>query len=151
MIGVAVALVVVIALVAVAALAFSGVTLAGDSTALARVTVQPLGGTIEHVQAFGPGGQSLPLTDRRRAPDAAEAADAPASRCRWTWRCAGRAGSAGRSASTRSEHLTLRAPVAHVTEQWMTVPTGSPVRVSFEQPVSAVAYGSPGDVRPTTR
>src|SRR5580692_207051 len=54
------AIVVIIAL-AVAALAWSGVTLAGDSTALARVTVQPLGGTIERVKAFGPGGHRVPL------------------------------------------------------------------------------------------
>src|SRR5580700_9694233 len=56
----AVAVVAVVA-VAVAALVWSGVTLASDSTALARVSVQPLGGTIEHVQAFGPDGKRVPL------------------------------------------------------------------------------------------
>ena len=56
-----IALLVVIAALAVAIVAWSGVTLASDSMALARVTVQPLGGTIEHVEAFGPGGQRLPI------------------------------------------------------------------------------------------
>ena len=45
-----------------------------------------------------------------------------------------------------SEHLTLSAPVAHVTEPWMTVRTGSQVHVNFDQPVSVVAYGSEGDL-----
>ena len=43
-----------------------------------------------------------------------------------------------------STQLTVSAPVAHVTEPWMTVQAGSEVHVSFNQPVSAVAYGSPG-------
>ena len=47
---------------------------------------------------------------------------------------------------TRTEHLTLRAPVAQVSEHWMTVPPGAPVRVSFDEPVSAVAYGSTGSL-----
>jgi peptidoglycan hydrolase-like protein with peptidoglycan-binding domain len=44
----------------------------------------------------------------------------------------------------RTEHLTLHAPEATVTQPWMTVREGSDVRVSFDRPVSAVAYGSPG-------
>ena len=47
---------------------------------------------------------------------------------------------------TRTEHLTLPAPVAQVSEHWMTVPPGSPVHVSFDGPVSAVAYGSTGSL-----
>ena len=55
-------IIVIVVLLAVAVLLFSGVTLASDSTALARVTVQPLGGKIERVQAFGPDGRRVPLT-----------------------------------------------------------------------------------------
>src|SRR5271154_6631381 len=55
--GLAFALVALLA----AVVAWSGVTLASDSTALARVSVQPLGGTIQHVQAFGPDGARVPL------------------------------------------------------------------------------------------
>jgi hypothetical protein len=126
---------------AVAALAWSGVTLASDSTALARVTVQPLGGTIEHVQAFGPGGQRLALAIdggrltplKRLTPGEQVSVDVEVRRPGWLGWALG---------SQRKEHLTLRAPVAHVTERWMTVPSGSEVRVSFDRSVSAVAYGS---------
>src|SRR5580700_3086852 len=61
LLGGAAVLVVAIVAVAVAAIVWSGVTLAGDSTALAHVSVQPFGGKIEHVQAFGAGGKRLPI------------------------------------------------------------------------------------------
>ncbi|MGA9875225.1 MAG: hypothetical protein WBQ21_05395, partial [Solirubrobacteraceae bacterium] len=138
--GAVVAIAVVV--VAVAVLAFSGVTLASDSTALARVSVQALGGTIEHVQAFGPHGQAVPIAVndgrltplRRLAPGEQVSVNVEVRRPGWLSWALG---------SVRHEQLTLRAPVAHVTEQWLTVPAGSAVRVSFDQPVSAVAYGSP--------
>jgi len=138
----ALAVVVIVALV-VAVLAWSGVTLASDSTALARVTVQPLGGTIERVQAFGPGGQRVALAMdggrltplKRLTPGERVSVDVEVRRPGWLGWALG---------SEHDEQLTLRAPVAHVTERWMTVPTGSAVRVSFDQPVSAVAYGSTG-------
>ena len=87
LLGMGLTIIVIVVLLVVAALLFSGATLAGDSTALARVTVQPLGGKIERVQAFGPDGRRVPLAVRRRAPDAAEAADP------------GRAGIGGRGGS----------------------------------------------------
>ncbi|HEY3970540.1 MAG TPA: hypothetical protein VGL79_03980, partial [Solirubrobacteraceae bacterium] len=62
LLGMGLGLVVVVAALVVAALALSGVSLASDPTALARVSVQPLGGTIEHVEAFGPDGRKVPLT-----------------------------------------------------------------------------------------
>jgi hypothetical protein len=145
LLGVATAVIVVIVALAVAALAWSGVTLAGDPTALARVTVQPLGGTIERVQAFGPGGQRLPLAvDGGRltplkplTPGERVSVDVEVRRPGWLGWALG---------SQRHEQLTLRAPLAHVTEPWMTVSAGSEVHVSFDQPVSAVAYGSTGDL-----
>jgi hypothetical protein len=143
LLGMALALAIVIVAVAVAALAWSGVTLASDSTALARVTVQPLGGTIEHVQAFGPDGQSVPLAIsgsrltplKRLTPGELVSVDVEVRRPGWLSWALG---------AQRREHLTLRAPAAQVTERWMTVPAGSEVRVSFSQPVKAVAYGSAG-------
>ena len=45
-----------------AVLVWSGVTLADDATALARVEVQPFGGTLERVRAFGPDGRTIPLS-----------------------------------------------------------------------------------------
>jgi hypothetical protein len=137
-------LVVLVALV-VAALALSGVSLAGDSTALALVTVQPLGGTIERVQAFGPGGQRVPLAVedgrltplKRLTPGERVSVDVEVHRPGWLSWALG---------SERREQLTVRAPVAHVKERWMIVPKGTAVRISFDQPVSAVAYGSAGSL-----
>jgi hypothetical protein len=53
-------LVVVVAAVAVVLL-WSGASLTGDATALAHVSVQPFGGSIERVEAFAPGGRHIPL------------------------------------------------------------------------------------------
>ncbi len=148
LLAIATAVVVVIVAVVVAALAWSGVTLASDSTALARVTVQPLGGTIEHVQAFGPHGQRVPvrvddgrLTPLKRlTPGEQVSVDVEVRRPGWLgWALGAR----------RNEHLTLRAPVAQVRDHWMTVAAGSKVRVRFEEPVSAVSYGNVGS--PTDR
>src|ERR1700722_17250872 len=61
LLGMGVTVLVAIGLLAVAALTWSGVKLASDPTALARVSVPPLGGTIEHVEAFGPHGRRVPL------------------------------------------------------------------------------------------
>ncbi len=125
--------------VAVAAFVLSGATLASDPTALARVSVQPLGGTIEHIEAFGPGGHSIPmsvhdgrLTPRRRlTPGETVSVDVAVRRPGWIGWALG---------SEHTVRLTLRAPLAQVTERWTTVPTGSRVRVSFSEPVSAVTY-----------
>ncbi len=137
-------LVVIVVLLAVAVLAFSGVTLASDSTAFARVTVQPLGGTIERVRAYGPNGRRVALTIndgrltplKRLTPGEQVTVDVEVRRPGWLSWALG---------SERNEQLTLRAPAAQVTERWMTVPSGSEVRVSFNQPVSAVSYGSGTD------
>jgi peptidoglycan hydrolase-like protein with peptidoglycan-binding domain len=145
LLGVGAAAGVVILAVALVVVAWSGVTLASDSTALARVTVQPFGGTIERVEAFGPGGQSVPLAVdggrltplKRLAPGEQVSVEVEARRPGWLAWALG---------SKSHAQLTLRAPVAHVSEPWLTVPNGSRVRVSFDRPVSAVAYGPPGDL-----
>jgi len=145
LLGVGATALLAIVAVAVAALTLSGVTLAGDSSALARVSVQPLGGTIERIQAFGPGGRSVPIAMhhgrltplKRLAPGEQVSVDVEVRRPGWLGWALG---------SQRTEHLTLRAPAAHVTEHWMTVAAGSPVRVSFDQAVSTVAYGGLGSL-----
>jgi hypothetical protein len=137
-------LVLIVVVLAVAVLAFSGVTLASDPTALAHVTVQPLGGTIERVRAYGSDGRRVPLAIddgrltplKRLTPGEQVTVDVEVRRPGWLSWALG---------SERNERLTLRAPTAQVTERWMTVPSGSGVRVSFDQPVSAVAYGSSTD------
>jgi hypothetical protein len=145
LLGLAGAMLLVVALLAVAALVWSGVTLAGDPTALAHVTVQPLGGKIERVRAFGPDGQRVPLAVdggrltplKRLTPGEQVSVEVKVRRPGWLGWALGH---------ERNEQLTLTAPVARVTERWMTVPAGSAVHVDFDMPVSAVAYGSPGDL-----
>jgi len=146
LLGAALVIVVIVVLVVVAVLAFSGVTLASDSTALARVTLQPLGGSIEHVQAFGPNGRSVPIAVsggrltplKRLTPGEQISVDVEVRRPGWLGWALG---------SERNEHLTLHAPVAQVKEPWMTVPAGSDVYVSFDMPVSTVVYGTAGAVQ----
>jgi hypothetical protein len=141
LLGAGLTVVLILVLLAVAVRALSGVTLAGDPTALARVTAQPLGGTIQRVRAYGPDGQRVPLVvdsgrltpSRRLTPGEQVTVDVEVRRPGWLGWALG---------SVRNERLTLRAPVAHVAERWMTVPTGSEVRVNFDRPVSAVSYGS---------
>jgi L,D-transpeptidase catalytic domain len=143
LLGIGVAVVVVLVAIVVAVLVWSGVTLANDSTALARVAVQPFGGKIERVEAYGPDGRRIPITvqsgrlipQKRLTPGEQVSVEVVVRRPGWlSWLLGKR----------RHEQLTLRAPVAKVTEHWLTVPAGSDVRVSFDRPVSAVAYGSPG-------
>jgi hypothetical protein len=131
----------VVVIAAVVVLLWSGVTLSGDSAALAHVGVQPFGGSIEHVHAFGPGGRAIPIAIaggrltplRHLKPGEQVSIDVTVRRPGWTGWALGH---------ERTEHLTLRTPQAHVSERWMTVRPGSDVRVGFDQPVSAVAYGS---------
>jgi hypothetical protein len=147
LLGMAVVAGVVIVVAVVAALTLSGVSLASDSTALALVTVGPLGGKIEHVEAYGPNGRKVPIAVhdgrltplRRLTPGEPVSVDVEVRRPGWIGWALG---------STRREQLTLQAPVAKVTEQWMTVPTGAAVHVQFDQPVSAVAYSTTGALAP---
>ncbi len=128
-------------LAAIAALTLSGASLASDPSALAKVSVQPLGGTIRHVEAFGPDGRPVPMAVHEGrltplaplAPGEQVTVDVRVRRPGWIGWALG---------AEQTEHLTLYAPVAHVTERWMTVHPGSAVRVSFTEPVSAVSYGA---------
>ena len=143
LLGVVVVLALALIALAVAVLAWSGVTLAADSAALARVSVQPFGGTIERIRAFGPHGKRIPIALdggrltplKQLTPGEQVSVEVEVRRPGWLSWALG---------EQRSEHLTLRAPIAQVKEPWMTIRSGSEVRVSFDRPVSAVAYGSTG-------
>jgi hypothetical protein len=132
---------VVVALV-IAVFALSGVKLMGDPSALARVEVKPLGGTLEHVAAFGPGGRKVPIVVRdgrltplhRLKPGEHISVAVTVRRPGWIGWALGH---------ERTEHLTLTTPVAQVSKPWMTVRYGSNVRVGFADPV-AKCYGSAG-------
>ena len=146
--GLAAFVVVVLLGLVAAVLAWSGVTLAADATALARVEVQPFGGTLERVRAFGPNGRRIPLSVRggsltprtRLTPGELVSVEIVVRRPRWL----------GWALGDTHERLTLRAPVTSVKERWLTVPTRSAVRVIFDRSVSAVAYGSRGQLRRRT-
>jgi hypothetical protein len=128
---------------AAAVFVWSGVTLADDATALARVGVEPFGGKLEQVRAFGPGGRRIPLivqhgrlTPRTLlAPGEQVSIEVVVKRPGWLGWALGH---------ERHEQLTLRAPVAEAAERWLTVRAGEPVQVAFDRPVSAVAYRSGG-------
>jgi hypothetical protein len=127
-----------------AALLWSGATLASDAVALARVEVQPLGGTLESAHASGPDGRALPLslhegrlTPRDKlAPGERVSVEVVIRRPGWLGWLIG---------SERREQLSVRAPVAHLQSRWLTVPAGVRVRASFDQPVTAVSYTVAGN------
>jgi hypothetical protein len=128
---------------AAAVLLWSGVTLAGDPAALARVHTQPLGGALVSAQAFGPGGERIPLTVRRGrlTPKSLLQAGARVQievvvrRPGWLGWALGK---------ERRERLSLRTPVARVTGRWLSVAAGSALRVRFDRAVDSVAYRQPG-------
>jgi peptidoglycan hydrolase-like protein with peptidoglycan-binding domain len=135
--------VVVLALLGLVAAVFvwSGITLGDDPSALAHVEVQPFGGTLERVRAFGPDGRRIPLTVEggrlvpraRIRPGERISVVATVRRSRWVGWALG---------TERRERRTMLAPSAAVPERWLTIRRGSAVRVSFDRPVSAVAYGT---------
>ncbi len=141
-------LVLVIALVVVV-FVLSGVTLANDPSALAKVDVKPLGGTIEHLEALGPNGSHIPITvsngrltpERKLSPGTNLTVLVTVKRPGWIGWALG---------EKDTVHLTLTTPVATVAHQWMTVPGGSGVHVAFQEPVSEVVYSDSSGTRRRT-
>jgi peptidoglycan hydrolase-like protein with peptidoglycan-binding domain len=141
LIGLAAGAVSILVVIALVVLVWSGVSLTGDATALAHVSLQPFGGSIEHVEAFGPGGRRIAIAvdggrltpQQRLKPGEQVSVVVRVRRSGWLSWALG---------SERTEHLTLRTPAAHVRQRWLTVRRGAPVRVDFDQPVSAVARGT---------
>ena len=124
-----------------AVFAFSGVRIAEDPVALARVSVQPFAGSIAAVTATGSNGQPVSLalrngrlTPRRSVPSGeVVAVTVTVRRPRWLRWALGR---------QRRETITVRTPVAHVRLPWLTVPTGGHPRVRFDTTVSEVSLGA---------
>jgi lipoprotein-anchoring transpeptidase ErfK/SrfK len=134
----ALAVVVVIALAA-GVVWWSGATLAGDPSELARLELQPLAGSLVSATASGPAGAKIPVAvvHGRLVPKAAVdpgvrvKVEVVVRRPGWLGWAVGR---------TRHEQLTVRTPVAHVTNRWLTVRHGAPLRVRFAAGVDRVAY-----------
>jgi hypothetical protein len=99
-------------------------------------------GTIESVQAIAPDGRAIPVAvrDGRLWPQVALAPGEPISievvlrRPGWIAWLAG---------SRDSERVQLRTPSALLRERYVTLAAGSPLRLAFDQPVRALAYGQP--------
>jgi peptidoglycan hydrolase-like protein with peptidoglycan-binding domain len=137
------------ALALVAAIVWwSGATLAGDATALARVDVQPLGGSLVSARAFGPGGAPIPLAVRKGrllpttllSPGEAVTVVVVVRRPGWLGWALGR---------SRSERLSLHAPTSRPTKQWLTIAPHAALRLHFDAGVDRVSYRL-GSVRKTT-
>ncbi len=107
---------------------WSGATLAGDRAALARIEVQPLGGSLVSAKAFGPGGARIPLVVRgsRLTPKALlrpgerVTVEVVVRRPGWLGWALGR---------SRTERLTLHTPVSQLASRWLTrrsTRTGAP-------------------------
>ncbi|HZS23676.1 MAG TPA: L,D-transpeptidase family protein [Gaiellaceae bacterium] len=135
--GLFVALAVVVLAAAVwaaAVLGFSGVTLGGDASALARVKLQPFAGSLASVRARGPGGRPVPLvvshgrlTPRTPlAPGERIAVSVVVRRPGWSSWALG---------AERRETLTVETPVATAVDRWVTVPRGGHAQVRFDMPV----------------
>jgi peptidoglycan hydrolase-like protein with peptidoglycan-binding domain len=118
---------------------WSGATLAGDDVALARVEVQPLGGSLVSARAFGPGGAPIPLSVRKGrllpttllSPGEAITVVVVVRRPVWLGWALGR---------SRSQRLTLHAPTSHLAQQWLTIAPHAALRLRFDAGVDRVVY-----------
>jgi hypothetical protein len=141
--GFAAAAVVVVAAIAVALTQWSGATVSTDPTALAAVKLQPLAGSLVQATAFGPDGHSIPVAvvGGHITPMAAVtpgeliSVDVVIRRPAWLGWALG---------SLHEESLTVRAPQAQLSAPWLTVAPGAQVLVTFDRPVSAISYATPG-------
>jgi peptidoglycan hydrolase-like protein with peptidoglycan-binding domain len=142
----------IVAVLAVLALAaaivwWSGASLVSDRVALARVDVQPLGGSLVSARAFRANGKRIELWRRGGrllprtllSPGEQITVVVVVRRPSWlSWALGAR----------RTERLSLRTPVAAPTQRWLTIGRGGALRVAFSEPVSEVAYGRAKVLRP---
>ena len=130
----------VVALGLVAAVVWwSGATLAADGVALARVEVQPLGGSLVSARAFSPDGSGIPLSvgagrllpRRLLSPGESVTVVVVVRRPAWLGWVLGHA---------RTERLTVRAPLPALAQRWLTVASHEALRLRFGEPVDRVSY-----------
>ena len=117
---------------------FSNVRLVADGAALARVELQPFAGSLVSVQARGADGRAVPIaiSHGRLTPRVQVAAGERISISVVVRRPGWESWALG---TTRHQTLTVRSPVATITNRWPTVARGAPVRVRFDTPVDRVS------------
>jgi hypothetical protein len=128
---------------AVLVIGWSGATLVEDASALARVEVQPLGGSLLSARAFGPDGSPIPLSVSagRLTPRSLLSSGEEVTVVVVVRRPAWLAWVLGHS---RTERLKLRTPAAHLTQRWLTIARDAPVRLRFAEPVAKLSYRTRG-------
>jgi peptidoglycan hydrolase-like protein with peptidoglycan-binding domain len=118
---------------------WSGASLAADSVALARVEVQPVGGSLVSARAFAPDGTAIPLSVRAGrliprtllSPGEAVTVVVVVRRPAWLGWVLGH---------SRTERLTIHTPLTLLRERWVTVAAHEVLRLRFAQPVDRVSY-----------
>jgi hypothetical protein len=117
---------------------FSNVRLVEDRSALARVELQPFAGSLVSVHARGAGGRPVPVvvSHGRLTPRGQVAAGERISLSVVVRRPGWEGWALG---ATRHQTLTVRSPVATISNRWLTVARGAPVRVRFDTPVDRVS------------
>jgi hypothetical protein len=119
----------------------AGAQLVSDPTALARVDTGPFGGTVSSVRVFTAGGRRVPIAVHggRITPTAAVVAPGERLSVEVVVR---RPSSVGwLLGKEQRQRLAFTAPAAHLASRRLTVRAGAPLRITFDKPVAAVAYG----------
>jgi hypothetical protein len=127
--------------------ASSAVSLSPDPSALARVHVPLLAGTLKRETATAADGKPVALAIRdgritpleQITPGERVFVEVVVRRPGWLAWALGR---------TRREYLTVRAPVAEITRPWITLTAGTALRLHFSQAIAAVAAGGAGHLEP---
>ena len=125
--------------VGVAVVLWSGASLKADPTALARIELQPFAGKLVSATASAPDGRAVALDRNGQrltpttplTPGETVTVDVVVRRPGWIAWALGK---------ERRERLTVTAPVARVSDRWLTA-VGGRVRVRFDAPVEVVEYG----------
>ena len=128
----------VVVAVAAAVLLWSGASLQTDPSALARIELQPFAGKLVSATASAPDGRAVTLNrDGSRltpttvlTPGESVTVDVVVRRPGWIAWALGK---------ERHERLTVTAPIAHVTDRWLTR-RGGGSRVRFDASVAVVEY-----------
>jgi lipoprotein-anchoring transpeptidase ErfK/SrfK len=142
--------VVLLAVVVVfAVFATSQPSVASDATALAKVNMALGGGKVVSVRVTGPRGRPIPVSvsGGRIVPRVKLRSNervsivAVVQRPGWIGWLAG---------SNDTERLSLTTPTTSLNDQYLTLASGAPLRLTFSHPVTTFAYGQPGSLRRRT-